>query len=104
MTLWECESKDITALQQRVLVFSGFPEDNRNEPMKHKLIDLFCGAGGMTLGFVDPRFCGGFEPLLAVDLDRAALDTHEANFGGTTITIPSRNGFYDIRMCRRQTS
>jgi site-specific DNA-cytosine methylase len=23
--------------------------------MKYKIIDLFCGAGGMTLGFVDPR-------------------------------------------------
>lgn len=56
--------------------------------MTYKLIDLFCGAGGMTLGFVDPRFCGGFEPVLAVDLDRPALDTHEANFGGRTVHDP----------------
>lgn len=56
--------------------------------MTYKLIDLFCGAGGMTLGFVDKRFCGGFKPLLAVDLDRLALDTHEANFKGKTVHDP----------------
>jgi DNA (cytosine-5)-methyltransferase 1 len=59
--------------------------------MTHCLIDLFCGAGGMTLGFVDPRFCGGFEPVLAVDLDRFALDTHEVNFGANTVDEPIEN-------------
>jgi DNA (cytosine-5)-methyltransferase 1 len=53
--------------------------------MTYKLIDLFCGAGGMTLGFVDLRFCGGFEPVLAVDFDGAAIATHAANFGGQTV-------------------
>jgi site-specific DNA-cytosine methylase len=56
--------------------------------MTYKLIDLFCGAGGMTLGFADARFCGGFEPVLAVDLDRSALETHKANFGGKTVHQP----------------
>jgi len=53
--------------------------------MMYKLIDLFCGAGGMTLGFVDPRFCGGFECVLAVDNDRPSLATHSANFDGKVI-------------------
>ncbi len=53
--------------------------------MSFKLIDLFCGAGGMSLGFVDPRFCGGFETVLAVDNDAAALETHKANFGGEAV-------------------
>jgi len=53
--------------------------------MKYKLIDLFCGAGGMSLGFVDPKFCGGFECVLAVDNDEAALTTHHANFGGKVV-------------------
>ena len=53
--------------------------------MTYKLIDLFCGAGGMSLGFVDQRFCGGFECVLAVDNDEAALATHHANFGGKVI-------------------
>jgi DNA (cytosine-5)-methyltransferase 1 len=53
--------------------------------MTYKIIDLFCGAGGMSLGFVDSRFCGGFQCVLALDNDSAALETHEANFGGKTV-------------------
>ena len=53
--------------------------------MTYKLIDLFSGAGGMSLGFVDPRFCGGFKCVLAIDNDKAAIETHAANFGGQTV-------------------
>lgn len=53
--------------------------------MGWKLIDLFCGAGGMTLGFSDARFCGGFESVLAVDNDAAAIRTHKANFPGEAV-------------------
>lgn len=41
------------------------------------MIDLFAGCGGMTRGFVNE----GFEPLLAVEWDRAAAATYAANFG-----------------------
>lgn len=53
--------------------------------MPFKLIDLFSGAGGMSLGFVDSRFCGDFECVLAVDNDRSAIDTHHANFKGEVV-------------------
>lgn len=53
--------------------------------MTYKIIDLFSGAGGMTLGFIDRRFCGGFECVLAVDNDEPALQTHKANFGGRVV-------------------
>jgi DNA (cytosine-5)-methyltransferase 1 len=53
--------------------------------MPYRLIDLFSGAGGMTLGFVDPRYCGKFENVLAVDNDAASIETHEANFKGRTV-------------------
>lgn len=49
--------------------------------MSHRLIDLFSGAGGMTLGFTDRRFCGGFESVWALDNDKAAVATHRRNFG-----------------------
>ena len=48
--------------------------------MTYRLIDLFCGAGGMTMGFAKPEFCGGFESVLAVDNDQASFDTYQANF------------------------
>ena len=43
----------------------------------YKLIDLFAGCGGMTTGFVKE----GFEPVLAVEFDRAAASTYAANHG-----------------------
>jgi len=43
-----------------------------------RVIDLFCGAGGMTLGFV----WAGFEPVFAVDNDKSCVETYNANFGG----------------------
>lgn len=49
--------------------------------MAYRLIDLFSGAGGMTLGFTDRRFGGGFQSVWAVDLDRAAVQTYRKNFG-----------------------
>lgn len=58
--------------------------------MKHekslRLIDLFCGAGGMTLGFSDERFGGGFETVLALDNDWAASRTHQLNFSRPVVT------------------
>lgn len=49
--------------------------------MGYRLIDLFSGAGGMTLGMTDARFCGGFESVWALDNDKAATETYAANFG-----------------------
>lgn len=43
----------------------------------YKFIDLFCGAGGMTRGFVDL----GFQPVWANDYNEAAVATYKANFG-----------------------
>lgn len=53
--------------------------------MTYRLIDLFAGAGGMTLGFTDRRFCGGFEPVLSIDNDQAAVNTHSSNFSGRSV-------------------
>jgi DNA (cytosine-5)-methyltransferase 1 len=40
-------------------------------------LSLFCGCGGMDLGFKD----AGFEILLAVDHDQRVLDVHALNLG-----------------------
>lgn len=55
--------------------------------MSLKVIDLFAGAGGMSLGLTDPRFCGGFTSVLAVDNDLAATKTYAANFGDHAICV-----------------
>lgn len=46
----------------------------------YRLIDLFCGAGGMTLGFTGESG-GAFAPVWANDYDAAAAATYDENFG-----------------------
>lgn len=43
-------------------------------------IDLFCGAGGLTLGFSD-RMGHCFKPVWANDFNQYAANTYNANFG-----------------------
>lgn len=48
--------------------------------VKYKLIDAFCGAGGMTLGFSE-AFGHGFRSVWANDYNDDCVDTFNANFG-----------------------
>lgn len=53
-----------------------------SEPFR--LIDLFSGAGGMTLGFTNLRDANGeaiFQPVWANDYNEDAVDTYNTNFG-----------------------
>lgn len=51
----------------------------------YRLLDLFSGCGGMTLGFSDPRFCGGFESIFAIDHDKAAVGSYTLNFSNHAV-------------------
>lgn len=52
--------------------------------MTFRIIDLFSGAGGLSLGFaMQPR--GSFKSILALDNDEAATATYCANFGCHTV-------------------
>ena len=44
--------------------------------MRKNVLDLFCGAGGLSLGFKN----AGFHIIGGVDFDKAAMDTHIRNF------------------------
>ena len=44
---------------------------------KHTVVDLFSGAGGLSRGFYD----AGYDVVLGVDFDDAALRTFKANHG-----------------------
>jgi DNA (cytosine-5)-methyltransferase 1 len=52
---------------------------------KYHLIDLFSGAGGMTLGF-SKHFGHLFEPIWANDFDAACVRTYNANFGNHCVS------------------
>lgn len=46
----------------------------------YKTIDLFCGAGGLSLGF-SREFGRAFSPVWANDFNQYAANTYNANFG-----------------------
>lgn len=46
--------------------------------MKNKIIDLFCGCGGLSLGFEQ----AGFEVAYAIDMWQAAINTYNHNHNG----------------------
>jgi DNA (cytosine-5)-methyltransferase 1 len=52
-----------------------------------RIIDLFCGAGGLTLGVLQGLKALGYSPVveLAADLDAAALALYDRNFGPAEI-------------------
>ena len=50
---------------------------------KGSVVDLFCGAGGLSLGLE----WAGFEPLAGVDNDRAAIQTFQENRPGQDLTF-----------------
>jgi DNA (cytosine-5)-methyltransferase 1 len=51
------------------------------------VVDLFAGAGGFTLGFVE----AGLVPVFAVEFDKAAAETYEANFGPHCLSTDINN-------------
>ena len=55
--------------------------DSARTPDPIKVIDLFAGAGGLSLGFRH-QFGSDFNPVWANDFDAAAVETYRANFGG----------------------
>ena len=46
--------------------------------MAKNFIDLFCGAGGLSLGFEK----AGLKCVGAIDISKACIDTHKLNFPG----------------------
>ena len=44
--------------------------------MGKNFIDLFCGAGGLSLGFEK----AGFKCVGAIDISKACINTHKLNF------------------------
>lgn len=53
----------------------------RTLPCVGQFVDIFCGAGGLSLGFA----WAGWESLVASDLEPAFLQTHARNLPGETV-------------------
>ena len=63
----------------RFVDLSATPSPRGSAPKTPKLncIDLFCGCGGLSKGFLD----AGYNVLLGIDFDDAALETFQKNHG-----------------------
>jgi len=66
-------------------------------PRRYRLIDLFSGAGGMSLGFSE-AFGQPFQSVWANDFNRFCVDTYNENFGthcvpGDIVEILADNSF-----------
>lgn len=51
----------------------------------YTVVDLCCGSGGFTLGFV----IAGYVPLLGIECDEWAATTHRRNFPGIPLLVSS---------------
>jgi DNA (cytosine-5)-methyltransferase 1 len=60
------------------------PRSRRNDHQPFTFVDLFAGAGGLTLGFKK----AGFDPIFAVEIDSWAARTYKANFGAHVLDHP----------------
>jgi len=75
----------------------------RSFPYHGQFVDLFCGAGGLSLGFK----WAGWEPLVASDIREDFLKTYSANIHGETILGDIRDQrvfdtiIHQIRQVRR---
>lgn len=77
-----------TSPQEHSVSVVGFDQARAASPRSVRtIIDLFCGAGGMSLGFVQ----AGFSPILAIDHDQPSIDTHRANFPGDSLCVDIRD-------------
>ncbi len=77
--------KEVVSYLRQVAAFNGhslFAENGNgfhpNGRRKYRVIDLFSGAGGFTLGLAKTE---RFEPVFANDFNRFAVDTYNHNFG-----------------------
>ncbi|MBD2465603.1 DNA cytosine methyltransferase [Oscillatoria sp. FACHB-1407] len=59
-------------------------KDKRQKRIKPTVLDLFCGAGGMSLGFQS----AGCEILGGVDSNPYAIKTHHKNFPDCIVKLP----------------
>lgn len=49
--------------------------------MTSRMVDLFCGCGGLSLGFMAAGSWKSLKPVLAIDSDLSAVKTYNRNLG-----------------------
>jgi DNA (cytosine-5)-methyltransferase 1 len=85
MKRYKASKPSIAYLREDEAVYdSRLDGDLLKQKRDFKLIDLFCGAGGMTLGFTE-AFGHHFKPIWANDYNKYCVETYNDNFGSHCI-------------------
>lgn len=62
-------------------------EGGANRKVKPTVLDIFCGAGGMSLGFKN----AGCQILGGIDQNHYAIATHHQNFPSAKLKLPPQD-------------
>ena len=62
-------------------------EKRASRKSKPTVLDIFCGAGGMSLGFKN----SGCDILGGIDHNRYAIETHHQNFPSSKLKLPHQD-------------
>ena len=69
-------SLDLASLEKKMMrYYDAKFQVIENSSSQYEFIDLFCGAGGLSIGLEQ----GGLRPVLAIDKDLSALLTYRFN-------------------------
>ncbi|MCS3901689.1 DNA cytosine methyltransferase [Methanococcus voltae] len=66
-------------------------ETSKNEKNHFTFVDLFCGCGGFSRGFIDE----GFNPLVAIEIEENPVSSYALNFNGKIYEKIYKNGQYN---------
>lgn len=66
--------------------------------MTYRMIDLFSGAGGMSLGLTRCESSEPFRSVLAIDNDKAAAETYARNFGDHSVVCDIERWLLDAEV------
>lgn len=82
---------DLAAEYDRAWLRGPRPRSLRGRRQKIRLVDLFSGCGGMSVGVAESCRALGYrlEPVLALDTDPDALEVYSSNFPGSDTVAES---------------
>ena len=99
-TVENADSCSVAKLWELAVLRGAMPESTREPRHRVRVVDLFCGVGGLSAGLVMAGRLTGInvEPSLAVDLDMAALQVFHNNHATARILHANVDSLLDYSL------
>ena len=99
-TVENADSCSVAKLWELAVLRGAMPESAREPKHRVRVVDLFCGVGGLSAGLVMAGRLTGInvEPSLAVDLDMAALQVFHNNHATARILHANVDSLLDYSL------